>query len=609
MANQEHYNLLTAAANQELKQQGAGRELWNNWRIANPEVIPDLSDVVCPVTSQGTSRGSGLYSVGSGIKLVGFDFSRTNLSNSWFSWANFEGASFSQADLANATLCGGNLSRANLQGANLKKANLNEANLGGADLSNADLKEAELAKANFKGAVLRGANLSGAILNRSVFSRPNYAKIYDTELSEAYNRASLRGANLRGADLIEANLSGADLIEADLSEADLSEADLRDADLSEAKLIKTQLWGADLRSACLIRTDLTGANLGGAKLSAAHFIATILIETDLTMTEAVDTSFKQAILTGACIEDWNISSHTKLDEVICDYVYLKRCRKERRPHNGNFAPGEFTKLFQEIDNTIDLIFRNGINWKAFALAFNQVNARILDTNDEGEIFLREYKVLGDGLIALKVTTPPGSDKTKLRDELMIAYNKIASLEGELKVKNEMLAPAYERLFLPSTQINQSTLNIQNIQNVEGNTNLVSEANKQYTFHAPVGSVENKGHIASSGNQNNIGNVAGEAKAEMKSIQHIHNYAPEQKQTLAEAAAEIQNLLKQLEQTNPTATEAQQIEHINDETTPKFKKRVVGALQATGEAAIDEFVLENKYLKVAKAAIKGWIKSE
>ncbi len=120
-------------------------------------------------------------------------------------------------------------------------------------------------------------------------------------------------------------------------------------------------------------------------------------------------------------------------------------------------------------------------------------------------------------------------------------------------------------------------------------------------------VENQGHIASFGNQDNIGNAAGEAQAEMKSIQH--NYAPEQKQTLAEAAAEIQQLLKQLEQTNPTATEAQQIEHINDETTPKFKKRVVGALQASGEAAIDEFVLENKYLKVVKAAVKGWIRPE
>jgi hypothetical protein len=105
----------------------------------------------------------------------------------------------------------------------------------------------------------------------------------------------------------------------------------------------------------------------------------------------------------------------------------------------------------------------------------------------------------------------------------------------------------------------------------------------------------------------LGSVTGDNPGTVTGSQNI--YQSEQKQTLAEAAAEIQQLLKQLEQTNPSATEAQQIEHINDETTPKFKKRVVGALQATGEAAIDEFVLENKYLKVVKAAVKGWIKPE
>ncbi len=137
----------------------------------------------------------------------------------------------------------------------------------------------------------------------------------------------------------------------------------------------------------------------------------------------------------------------------------------------------------------------------------------------------------------------------------------------------------------------------------------SKTENTFNIYGSSGSVGNQGYIASSGNQNNIGNAAGEAKAEMKSIQHIHNYAPEQKQTLSEAAEEIQKLLKQLEQTNPTATEDQQIVYINDETTPKFKERVVGALQATGESVIDEFVLENKYLKVFKAAVKGWLKSE
>lgn len=83
---------------------------------------------------------------------------------------------------------------------------------------------------------------------------------------------------------------------------------------------------------------------------------------------------------------------------------------------------------------------------------------------------------------------------------------------------------------------------------------------------------------------------------------------EQKQTLAQAAAEIQKLLKQLEETYPTATEAEKINYINDETTPSFKRRVIGALQSGGEAAIEEF-LDNPYVNVVKATVKGWLKPQ
>lgn len=105
---------------------------------------------------------------------------------------------------------------------------------------------------------------------------------------------------------------------------------------------------------------------------------------------------------------------------------------------------------------------------------------------------------------------------------------------------------------------------------------------------------------------NVGNFANQVSgnARQQANQHIH--LSESKKTLAEAAEEIQQLLKQLEQTNPTATELQKVAYVNDETTPSFKRRVTGALQASGETAIDEFILENKYLKVVKAAIKGWL---
>ncbi|GGA43996.1 caspase family protein [Okeania sp. KiyG1] len=86
------------------------------------------------------------------------------------------------------------------------------------------------------------------------------------------------------------------------------------------------------------------------------------------------------------------------------------------------------------------------------------------------------------------------------------------------------------------------------------------------------------------------------------------YHFEEKQSLAEAAEEIQQLLKQLEETNPTATEDEKIAYVNIATTPSLKGRVVGALQAGGEAAIEE-VLDNSYVNTVVAIFEGWAKPE
>jgi hypothetical protein len=99
---------------------------------------------------------------------------------------------------------------------------------------------------------------------------------------------------------------------------------------------------------------------------------------------------------------------------------------------------------------------------------------------------------------------------------------------------------------------------------------------------------------------------------LKSPQDLDNY-PEfiahitrNSKPLNEAATEIQRLLKQLEETNPTTDEAEKIAYINIATKPGLKQRVIAALRSTGETAIDELVLEDKYLNVGKAVLKGWI---
>ncbi len=122
--------------------------------------------------------------------------------------------------------------------------------------------------------------------------------------------------------------------------------------------------------------------------------------------------------------------------------------------------------------------------------------------------------------------------------------------------------------------------------------------------------ENKGLSETFNNKferSNINNFSNKVSDNARQQGNQNIYTNEQKQDLAESAAEIQRLLKQLEESNPTATESEKVAYVNDETTPSLKRRVVKALIAGGESAIEEF-LDNSYAKVIHSVIKGWMES-
>ncbi|NMG20815.1 hypothetical protein DP116_15635 [Brasilonema bromeliae SPC951] len=87
-----------------------------------------------------------------------------------------------------------------------------------------------------------------------------------------------------------------------------------------------------------------------------------------------------------------------------------------------------------------------------------------------------------------------------------------------------------------------------------------------------------------------------------------NYGYEKKQNLAEAAAEIQDLLQQLEKSNPTASEAEKVAYVDEEIEPDLKSRLVKALKTSGEVAI-ESSLDSRYIDIIRAIIKSWSSSE
>ena len=267
--------------------------------------------------------------------------------------------------------------------------------IGGTSFRRADLTQANLTQAVLKSTDFRDATVTQTHWHhtkRLDRSRVGGTILLDPDVRDLLVTGQGRSKRYRGRNLKGANLTGADLTLADLTEADISGATLVGACLERANLTKTQTLGAN---------------------------------------------FHQAILTGACLEAWNIDSTTQLDGAICDYVYLLNDHRERRPSSGDFAPGEFTKLFQEVLSTVDLIFRNGIDWRAFTYSFNQVVVE----NEGLDLSIQSIENKGDGVVVVRVDAPPDANKAKLHTEFNQNYEVAlqaleAKYQAELQAKDE-----------------------------------------------------------------------------------------------------------------------------------------------------------------------------
>ena len=534
-------------------------------------------------------------------------------------------------------LRGADLRGADLSGAHLRGAHLSGAHLRGADLSGADLRGADLRGAHLSGADLSGAHLRDTTIDEETELDDRWRLVQEIVTQGARNR-DLRGANLRGAhlswahlsgahlsgahlsgaDLSGADLSGAHLSEADLSGAHLSGADLSGAHLSDAKLIKAHLIKAHLSEADLSWAHLSGAHLSGAHLrdttideetklddrwrlvqeivtqgarnrdlrgadlSGAHLSGADLSGANLSRVIGLETMFKGATLTGACIEDWNINSETNLENVICDYIYLKEGQQERRPASGNFKPGEFAKLVEKTIETVDLIFKDGIDWKAFLSSFEDLRVEYGEQN----LSIQAIEKKSGGAFVIRLSVPPDTDKEKIHQDFTHNY-ELALQAVEEKYKAVLAAKDREiEIYHQQSANMMEIVKLQASRPINVETKTVVE---QPTF-------DNRG--ASFGGGQAGRDYSGDV---------THNYA--QQGNLAEAAAEIQRLLEQLSQTYPTETLSQKAivaeEAIKQiENDPTLKERVVSAIKAMGVEALME-AIDHPVANVLRAGIEGF----
>jgi uncharacterized protein YjbI with pentapeptide repeats len=260
--------------------------------------------------------------------------------------------------------------------------------LGGTSFRGADLTNASFFQATVKSTHFDNAKLTHTHLYQS--KALHLSRAYNTILS---NRTVLNllvrlqpepGKSYVGLNLKGANLSGATLADLNLTEADLSGATLFRADIQRANLTKVQALGTD---------------------------------------------FNQANLTAACLEAWNIDRTTQLEGAICEHCYRLQNQQERRPSSGDFAANEFASLFEEVLNTIDLIFRDGIDWQAFSKTFKTIQVQHEGANLE----IQGIEKKGDGVMVVRLASNATADKSTIHQAFTWDYQK-ALKEVELNYK-------------------------------------------------------------------------------------------------------------------------------------------------------------------------------
>jgi uncharacterized protein YjbI with pentapeptide repeats len=455
----------------------------------------------------------------------------------------------------------------------------------GANLTNADFTQATLKSTDLRNTILTNTHWHQAKMLDRV--RPGLTYLQNSQVLQLLVTGQGQDKNFDGQNLRGINLQKANLADASFIGADLSEANLQDADLSRAKLKQTQLDG----------TDLTGATL-----------------------------------TGAYIEDWGITRETKLHGVRCEYVFMRLPTKEdpdplRKPDNNKevFADGDFADFIKPIFDTLDLYHNQNVDPRAIAISFKQ----LAENHPEADLRIVGMEVRGEDKFLLRAKTAPEADKSQLSAEYFEIYNQLKALaEQELKA---LIAEKDSRIRSLETMVMTalerpsfySNIQVEEVGTMNPNQGGINQSANNSQFGQGQQAAQGTGNQMSMNNNENYktkydqsnANIGGFVDTAQSGSQQTFNQnisSSEQKQNLAEAAAEIQALLEQLSQSYPTETmsgkmalAAEATQRI--ENNPTLMQKTISALRAGGTAALEQ-ALSHPAASFVIAALDDWTKN-
>ncbi len=206
MADTEHIQILQA-----------GVEVWNIWRLNNPDIVPDLRDTDF-----------------SNANLEGVDLRGARLNSIRLPGANLTNSKLGKADLTEANLKWARLWNADLVGANLKCADMKFANFSEADLSEACLENGKLHFAVFSETILEKTRFRHAAWGRNMIGDIDFSTALDLESCYHFDSSSIDHLTLKRSDpLPELFLQGMGLTNWEIEQSRLYQQGLSNAEINK----------------------------------------------------------------------------------------------------------------------------------------------------------------------------------------------------------------------------------------------------------------------------------------------------------------------------------------------------------------------------------------
>ncbi|MEG4225469.1 hypothetical protein QUA35_05650 [Microcoleus sp. N9_B2] len=239
--------------------------------------------------------------------------------------------------------------------------------------------------------------------------------------------------------------------------------------------------------------------------------------------------------------------------------------------------------------------KNDVDPRAIAISFEQ----LAEKHPGAELESVKMNERGTDKLLLEAKTAPDADHSKLSADYLVTYNNIKALPEEIKLilkEKDSRIQSLEAMIIIG--LKSPSLYAETYHNNGDTMSQGSKKHSNWNLHNP--------QIAG-------GIVDAETVHAHQIGGNITNYTPDQKQNLAEAAAEIQQLLQQLEQNYPTTTPLEREAVVKEalkqiESNPTFKARVIGALKAGGTEALKELV-DHPLINIFIAGLEGWQDAE